>query len=73
MGDSVNRYVWTSKVGAKGQIIIPKEARKLFDINPGDTVMLLGSEGQGIAIPKNDPLDDMIDLVFKRGGTYEDT
>jgi AbrB family looped-hinge helix DNA binding protein len=44
----------TVKVGEKGQIVIPKEARELFDIKPGDTLLLLGDEAQGIAIVKND-------------------
>ena len=42
------------KVGEKGQIVIPKEAREVFHISPGDTLLLLGDEAQGIAIVKND-------------------
>ena len=37
------------KVGEKGQIVIPAKARKLFDIKPGDNLIILGDEGQGIA------------------------
>ncbi len=48
------KYAWTAKVGEKGQIVIPKEAREVFDIKPGDTLLLLGDEAQGIAIVKND-------------------
>ena len=48
------KYAWTAKVGDKGQIVIPKEAREIFNINPGDTLLLLGDEAQGIAIVKND-------------------
>jgi AbrB family looped-hinge helix DNA binding protein len=44
----------TVKVGEKGQIVIPKEARDLFGIKPGDTLLILGDEAQGIAIVKND-------------------
>ena len=44
----------TVKVGEKGQIVIPKEARKIFNIKPGDNLLLLGDEAQGIAIVKND-------------------
>lgn len=40
------------KVGDKGQIVIPARARKIFDIQPGDNLIVLGDEGQGIAIIK---------------------
>lgn len=45
------KYAWTVTVGEKGQIVIPKQARELFDIKPGDTLILLGDEQLGIAIP----------------------
>lgn len=48
------KYAWTAKVGEKGQIVIPKEAREVFDINPGDTLLLLGDEKKGIAIVNSD-------------------
>ena len=38
----------TVKVGERGQIVIPKEARELFDINPGDTLLVLGDEEPGL-------------------------
>ena len=40
------------KVGERGQIVIPKEARDLFDIKPGDKLVVLGEEGQGLALCK---------------------
>lgn len=40
------------KVGERGQIVIPKEARGLFDIKPGDKLVVLGDEGQGLALIK---------------------
>lgn len=43
-------YAWTAKVGTKGQIVIPKDARKIFKINPGDTVLILGDTKQGLAL-----------------------
>ncbi|MFA7673860.1 MAG: AbrB/MazE/SpoVT family DNA-binding domain-containing protein [Clostridia bacterium] len=46
------KYAWTARVGEKGQIVIPSEARKIFDINPGDTLLLLGDDRQGLAIVK---------------------
>lgn len=44
----------TVKVGERGQIVIPKEAREIFGISPGDTLMVLGDEKRGIAIVKAD-------------------
>jgi AbrB family looped-hinge helix DNA binding protein len=38
------------KVGEKGQIVIPKEARKVFNIKPGDSLMLIGDESSGLGI-----------------------
>ena len=44
-------HAWTVRVGEKGQIVIPKEARDLFDIHPGDTLLVLGDDKRGLAIP----------------------
>lgn len=47
------KYIFgTVKVGEKGQIVIPKEARKIFDIKPGDDLLIVGDEKKGIAIAK---------------------
>lgn len=48
------------KVGDKGQIVIPAKARKIFDIQPGDNLIVLGDEGQGIAIIKEKGLLDLM-------------
>ncbi|MBQ9001067.1 MAG: helix-turn-helix domain-containing protein [Eggerthellaceae bacterium] len=42
------------KVGERGQIVIPKEAREVFGISPGDKLVVLGEEGQGIALCKEE-------------------
>ena len=52
------------KVGEKGQIVIPKEAREIFDIKPGDNLIVLGDEEQGIAIMKSDDLLKFAEAVF---------
>lgn len=48
------------KVGDKGQIVIPAKARKIFDISPGDNLIVLGDEGQGLAIIKEKGLLDLL-------------
>ncbi|MBU5430663.1 helix-turn-helix domain-containing protein [Kineothrix sp. MSJ-39] len=54
------------KVGEKGQIVIPAKARKLFDIKPGDNLIVLGDEGQGIAIIKEKGLMELLGAARKR-------
>lgn len=58
------KYAWTAKVGEKGQIVIPKEAREVFHINPGDTVLLLGDVEQGIAIVNNNTFMQFAEAIF---------
>lgn len=45
------RCAWTVQVGERGQIVIPKQARQIFAIKPGDTLIVLSDESRGIAIP----------------------
>lgn len=59
------KYAWTAKVGEKGQIVIPKEARRIFNIQPGDTLLLLGDEAQGLAIVKNDVFVRFAEAILK--------
>ena len=49
-----DRFITSVKVGPKGQITIPKEARQMFDIKEGETLMVLGDRKRGIAILKAD-------------------
>jgi AbrB family looped-hinge helix DNA binding protein len=54
------------KVGEKGQIVIPAKARKIFDIAPGDNLIVLGDEGQGIALIKEKGLLGLINSAKSR-------
>lgn len=54
------------KVGDKGQIVIPAKARKIFDIQPGDNLIVLGDEGQGIAIIKEKGLLNLLNSARKK-------
>ena len=51
------------KVGDKGQIVIPARAGKSFDIQPGDNLIVLGDEGQGIAIIKEKGLIELLNMA----------
>lgn len=60
----------TVRVGEKGQIVIPKDARKMFDIQPGDSLVVLGDEGNGIAVMKSDLfMAQVSDAIFREKGT----
>lgn len=61
-----NKYAGICKVGEKGQIVIPKEIRNMFDINPGDSVIVLCDKEKGIALLKADIIDSLTDKVLKR-------
>lgn len=65
------KYAWTVKVGEKGQFVIPKEARDLFNIQPGDTLILLGDVERGIAIPPKGALDAIHRSIFEQKGADE--
>ena len=55
----------TVKVGPKGQIVIPQKARKVFDIDTGDRLIVLGDEAQGIALLKEDAFFAMAEQIRK--------
>ncbi len=55
-------------VGDKGQVVIPAKARKLFEISPGDQLVVLGDEGQGLAIMKSEKFLALADAI--RSGNY---
>ena len=61
-----DKFVGISKVGEKGQIVIPKEARDMFDIRPGDSIIVLCEKSRGIALLKADIIDDLSDKVFPK-------
>ncbi len=54
----------TAKVGDRGQIVIPKEARELFGIQPGDTLLIVGEEDTGLIVSRPEVLTDLATQIF---------
>lgn len=63
----------TVTVGARGQIVIPKKAREIFDIHSGDDLMVMGDEAQGIALIKNDKFMEFAEEILKMMNYNEGT
>lgn len=59
------KYAWTVTVGTKGQIVIPKEARDVFGIQPGDHLLILADVKQGIAIPPKNTFNEYFQKIFR--------
>ena len=58
------KYAWMVKIGEKGQFVIPKEARELFDLQPGNEILVLGDEKRGIAILPKEMQMEYIQKIF---------
>ena len=65
MKELEGKYIFgVVKVGDKGQIVIPKEARKVYGINPGDALLLLG-DSKGMAVLKTEIIQSAIDQAME--------
>jgi len=53
------------KVGERGQVVIPKEAREIFGIQPGDILLVLGDVERGIALVKADTLQEFAKMILE--------
>lgn len=68
MKEDKGKYIFgICKVGEKGQIVIPKEARKIFNIKAGDSIIVFGDVKKGIALVKADVLSDATESMFGGG------
>lgn len=63
--NNARRVFGTAKVGDRGQIVIPKEAREFFGIEPGDTLLILGKHETGLIVTKPEALDDLANRIFQ--------
>lgn len=59
---STGKYMATVKMGPKGQIVIPKEVRQLYDVRPGDSFLLLADQHRGVALIPQSRYQEMMDL-----------
>ena len=64
MSTENKKYAGAVTVGTKGQIVIPKEARAMFGIEPGDTLILLADETRGIAIPPKEAFQECLEKML---------
>ena len=58
------KFAWMVKIGEKGQFVIPKEAREMFELHPGDEILVLGDARRGIAILPKEKQQDYIKQIF---------
>ena len=64
MQEKDGKYIFgVAKIGDKGQIVIPKDARNLYDMQPGDILMVLGDQN-GIALLKTEVFQDVLNQVM---------
>ena len=73
MGKKDGRYFMSAvKIGPKGQIVIPKEARDMFGLEPGDSLVLMADVKKGIALQTIESLNPMLRMVFDKLSPEED-
>ena len=62
---NAQRVFGTAKVGERGQIVIPKEVREFFGIDPGDTLLILGKTETGLIVTKPETLNNLANQIFQ--------
>lgn len=62
------KFAWMVKIGEKGQFVIPKEAREIFDLKPGMEILVLGDRERGIAILPRDQQEEFLRQIISASG-----
>ena len=62
--ETEGRFMTTVRLGPRGQLVIPKEARALYDVKPGDSLLLLADREGGISLQRMDRCRDLFVSVF---------
>jgi AbrB family looped-hinge helix DNA binding protein len=65
-GPKSEKFVWISRVWERWQIVIPKEAREMFGINPWDSIIVLCDKEKWMALLKADAIEDLTDKLFSK-------
>ena len=65
------KYAWMVKIGEKGQFVIPKEARELFDLKPGYEILVLGDREKGLAILPRNQQQKLLGHILQQIGDEE--
>ena len=69
LGMKKARHIFgTAKVGDRGQIVIPKDAREFYGIHPGDTLLILGDEENGMIVTKPEVLSSLAEKILDQIG-----
>ena len=72
LGMKKARHIFgTAKVGDRGQIVIPKDAREFYGIHPGDTLLILGDEENGMIVIKPEVLSSLAEKILDQIGKEE--
>ena len=72
LGMKKARHIFgTAKVGDRGQIVIPKDAREFYGIHPGDTLLILGDEENGMIVTKPEVLSSLAEKILDQIGKEE--
>lgn len=66
METPVGKYAWIVKIGQRGQFVIPKKAREMFDLQPGSEILVLGDEEKGLAIMTRAQQEEFLSRVFSQ-------